>query len=172
MGFPGSSDGKASSYNEGDLGSIPGLGRSLEKEMATHSSIHAWKVPWTKEPESIGSQRVGHDWATSLFQGSYWVGEPTGTSPRHLDTSQTLWYHPIQLSTKWCYSADWIWFLFLLLTSSMTLGRSPVGLGSGVCTVMGNVSFSPGCKDEIKCSAPCLAHGKFSVKQKEWYSAN
>ena len=36
----------------------------LEKEMATHSSIHAWKIPWTEEPgrlESMGSQRVGHD---------------------------------------------------------------------------------------------------------------
>ena len=59
MGFPGSSDGKASSYNEGDLGSIPGLGRSLEKEMATHSSILAWRIPWTEEPgrlQSTGSQ--------------------------------------------------------------------------------------------------------------------
>ena len=36
----------------------------LEKEMATHSSIHAWKIPWTKELgglQSTGSQRVGHD---------------------------------------------------------------------------------------------------------------
>ena len=36
----------------------------LEKEMATHSSIHAWKIPWTEEPgglQSMGSQRVGHD---------------------------------------------------------------------------------------------------------------
>ena len=36
----------------------------LEKEMATHSSIHAWKIPWAKEPsglQSMGSQRVGHD---------------------------------------------------------------------------------------------------------------
>ena len=41
----------------------------LEKEMATHSSIHAWKIPWTEEPgglQSMGSQRVGQDWATSL----------------------------------------------------------------------------------------------------------
>ena len=45
---------------------VQSLGREdlLEKEMATHSSIHAWKIPWTKEPaglQSIGSQRVGHD---------------------------------------------------------------------------------------------------------------
>ena len=40
----------------------------LEKEMATHSSILAWKIPWMKEPgglQSMGSQRVGHDWATN-----------------------------------------------------------------------------------------------------------
>ena len=41
----------------------------LEEEMATHSSILAWKIPWMEEPgglQSMGSQRVGHDWATSL----------------------------------------------------------------------------------------------------------
>ena len=41
----------------------------LEKEMATHSSILAWKIPWTEElgrPQSMGSQRVGYDWMTSL----------------------------------------------------------------------------------------------------------
>ena len=116
--FPGGSDGKASAYNAGDPGSIPGLGRSpgegngtplqysclenpmdtgawlatvhgvtesrtrlsdftftshfhaLEKEMATHSSILAWEIPWIEKPgglQSVGSQRVGHDWATSLL---------------------------------------------------------------------------------------------------------
>ena len=38
----------------------------LEKEMATHSSILAWKIPWTEEPgrlQPMGLQRVGHDWA-------------------------------------------------------------------------------------------------------------
>ena len=41
----------------------------LEKEMATHSSILAWRIPWMEEPGgllSTGSPRVGHDWATSL----------------------------------------------------------------------------------------------------------
>ena len=39
-------------------------GDPLEKEMATHSSTRAWKIPWTEEPgglQSMGSQRVGHD---------------------------------------------------------------------------------------------------------------
>ena len=41
-----------------------GLEDLLEKEMATHSSILAWKIPWTEEPgglQSMGLQRVGHD---------------------------------------------------------------------------------------------------------------
>ena len=41
----------------------------LDKEMATHSSILTWRIPWTEEPgglQSTGSQRVGHDRATSL----------------------------------------------------------------------------------------------------------
>ena len=47
-----------------------GLEDSLEKEMATHSSILVWEIPWTEEPsrlQSMGSQRGGHDWATNTF---------------------------------------------------------------------------------------------------------
>ena len=112
MGFPGGSEVKASARNAGDLGSIPGSGRSpgegngnplqysclensmdggawwaavrgvtksrtrlsdftftfhfhaLEKEMTTHSSVLAWRIPGTGEPgglPSMGSHRVGHD---------------------------------------------------------------------------------------------------------------
>ena len=114
MGFPVSSDGKASACNVGDWSSISGSGRSpgegnsnplqyswlenpmdgeawkaavrkvtegqtrlseftftvhfhaLEKEMATHSSVLAWRIPGTGEPgglPSMGSHRVGHDWS-------------------------------------------------------------------------------------------------------------
>ena len=69
MGFPGGSEVKASACNVGDLGLIPGSGRHLEKKMATHSSILAWRIPWTEEPgglQSTGSQRVRHDWASDL----------------------------------------------------------------------------------------------------------
>ena len=49
---------------------IRSLGREdpLEKGMATHSSILAWRIPWTEEPgepQSMGLQRVGHDWVTN-----------------------------------------------------------------------------------------------------------
>ena len=46
---------------------FPGSGRSLEKEKATHSSILAWEIPWTEEPDrlqSMGSQRIRHDLLT------------------------------------------------------------------------------------------------------------
>ena len=42
----------------------------LEKGMATHSSILAWRIPWTEEPgelQSIQLERVGHDWLTNTF---------------------------------------------------------------------------------------------------------
>ena len=47
-----------------DVGSIPGWGRSLEEEVATHSSTLAWEIPWMEDPgrlQSMGLQRVGHD---------------------------------------------------------------------------------------------------------------
>ena len=54
----------ASAGDVRDTGLIPGSGRSLEKEMATHSSILARRIKWTEEPgglQSMGSQRVRHD---------------------------------------------------------------------------------------------------------------
>jgi len=62
-GFPGGSVVKnlpANAGEAGDTSSIPKLGRSHEKEMGTHSSILAWRIPWTEEPgglQSTGSQK-------------------------------------------------------------------------------------------------------------------
>ena len=61
------SDGKESAWNVGDLG----WEDPLEKEMATHSSILAWRIPWAEEtgrPQSMGSQRVRDDWMTNTFR--------------------------------------------------------------------------------------------------------
>ena len=52
--FPGGSDGKASAYNAGDTGSIPGSGRS-PGEGNGNSSILAWKIPWLEEPGGLQS---------------------------------------------------------------------------------------------------------------------
>ena len=68
---------------------VQSLGREdvLEKEMATHSSILAWKTPWMEEPgrlQSMGSQRVGYDWATSLSH--IYLGFPGGS-----DSKESAW---------------------------------------------------------------------------------
>ena len=54
----------ANAEDAGEVTLILELGRSLEKEMVTHSSIPAWEILWTEEPgglQSMGSQRVRHD---------------------------------------------------------------------------------------------------------------
>ena len=65
MGFPDGSEDKASASNMGDLGLIPGSGRSPgEGNGNPLQYIFAWRIPWTEEPgglQSIGLQRVGHD---------------------------------------------------------------------------------------------------------------
>ena len=73
MGFLGGTSDKkkqknppASAGDKKDMGLVPGSGGSLEKETATHSNIHAWRIPWTEEPgrlQSIGLQTVGRYWS-------------------------------------------------------------------------------------------------------------
>ena len=66
-GLPDGSVGQDSTCNAGDTGDaglISGLGRSPGEENATHSSILAWRIPWTEEAgslKSMGLQRFGHD---------------------------------------------------------------------------------------------------------------
>ena len=59
LDFPGGSDGKESACNAGDPGLVPGLEDPLEEGMATHSSVLAWRIPWTEEPGELES-RVLH----------------------------------------------------------------------------------------------------------------
>ena len=102
----------------------------LEKEMAAHSSILAWKIPWTAESgrlPSMGSQRVRHDWATSLLlskvPGIFCVflcsiphlpgpgGSASCSVVNHTDHFQPLlclWRLPLHLRELLCaYSAAW-----------------------------------------------------------------
>ena len=63
--FPGGSDSKASAC-DAETTQVQSLGQEdpLEKEMATHSSILAWKIPWMEEPgglQSMGSRKVRHN---------------------------------------------------------------------------------------------------------------
>ena len=64
MNTDGGLNGKESTCNVGDLGSIPGLGRSPGEGNGTQPSILAWRTPWTEEPGGLQSMmlpRVGHD---------------------------------------------------------------------------------------------------------------
>ena len=88
-------------------GLIPGSGISLEKGMATHSSILAWRIPWTEEPgglNSMGLQRVGHDWVTNTFTLFHTCARPTFKkkwAPREFGTDMyTLQYF------KWITKKD------------------------------------------------------------------
>ena len=75
--YNGGSDSKQPACSTRDPGSIPGSGRSLERGMATHSSIPTWRIPWTEETgglQSMRSQRVKHSWATKhTNEYSLWV---------------------------------------------------------------------------------------------------
>ena len=64
IGFPGGSDGKEFIVVQETQVQFLGQEDPLDKEMATHSSTLAWKIPWTEKPgrlPSMGSQRIGHD---------------------------------------------------------------------------------------------------------------
>ena len=64
VGFPCGSAGKESTCNDGDLGSIPELGRSPGEGKGYPLRL-AWRIPWTIQ--SMGLQKVGHKWATFAF---------------------------------------------------------------------------------------------------------
>ena len=56
----------------------------LEKEMATHNSILAWRIPWTEEPgglQSMGLQRVRRDWAANIFTFHYYLQSQVDRAP-------------------------------------------------------------------------------------------
>ena len=79
--FPGGSDGKESACSAGDLDLTPGLGRSLEEGMTTHSSILAWRIPWTEEPgglQSVGSKESDMTEQLSTSQHTRSTGFPGG----------------------------------------------------------------------------------------------
>ena len=68
----------------------------LETEMSTQSSILAWRIPWTEEPgelQSMGSQRVRHDWVTELTELYYRIKK----------VNSVLWILP-QLKNEWTHS--------------------------------------------------------------------
>ena len=100
MDFPGDSEGKVSAYNVGDWIWSLGCEDLLGKEIATHSSTLAWKIPWMEEPDrlqSMGSQRVGHNWATSMSMScillSNFIYRDVSNRIQGIIMVQNLWNH-------------------------------------------------------------------------------
>ena len=71
--------------------------------MATHSSVFAWRIPWTEEPgglQSMGSQRVGHELATNTFTFPWWLIGKEFTH-QHRRCGFNLWVGKIPWRRKW-----------------------------------------------------------------------
>ena len=70
LGFPGGADGEESACMQMSQVWSPDGEDPLEKAKPTRFSMPAWRIPWTEEPsglQSVGSQRVRHDWAINTF---------------------------------------------------------------------------------------------------------
>ena len=101
MGFPSGSVVKNPSVNPGDAGSIPGSGRSPGEQTATHSSILAWRIPWTEEPGRLQSSSV--EFGCSVVSDSLRPHEsqharppcPSPTPRVHSNSRPSSWWcHP------------------------------------------------------------------------------
>ena len=115
----------------------------LRKRMATHSSVPAWRFPWTKEPgglQFMGSQRVRHSWATNTFsykdpldEGSPNPGPQTGTSPWPPETG------PHRRSER--QAGEW-----RLICICTIPHRLHFGLNSVSCQISSNPAVNCACK--------------------------
>ena len=110
---------------------VQSLGREdpMEKGMVTHSSILAWRIPWTEEPsrlQSMGSQRIGHDWV--IFTSLHF---------REIVKDWGAWHSAVHGLTKsWTWLSNWT-------TTSLCFSRlnilsyfKRVFLGNGFCPLV------------------------------------
>ena len=118
----------------------PSLGREdcLEEEMTTHSSILAWKIPWTEEPgglQSVESQRVGHDWVTKqqgpqkgLLKLTYWASSASLTFFPVLNCRFYLFLENLPVFILCVHSVIlFLWFSSHLLNRLLGPSFSPSG---------------------------------------------
>ena len=77
---------------------------ALENEMATYTSIFVWETPWTKKPgglQSMGSQRVGHDWVTKTFTLKTCIGAVIKESTCQCRRHKRCWFDPWVAKITW-----------------------------------------------------------------------
>ena len=106
----------------------------LEKRMATHSSTLAWRIPWTEEPgglQSMGSQRVWHDWATNTFTSlSFSRLFPQGSSTLPVNPVLPSWgfisiLHPRLTFLSKAHTLDFLGVQWLRILLPMQRSRVP-----------------------------------------------
>ena len=97
-GFPGGSDGKESACNAGDLGSIPGSGRSPGGGHGNHSGILAWRIPWTEEPG--GYNPWGHKQSdlTEHMHTRYRATSPHSVKSWEMQLEKYFWKYTVKIS--------------------------------------------------------------------------
>ena len=140
----------------------------LEKALATHSSALAWTIPWTEEPgrlQSMGSLRVGHDWATwlSLFTFMHWrrkwqptpVLLPGESQGRGSLVGCRLWGHTESDTTEvtrhsiacmWTLSCFRVWLsvtLWTVASHQVPLSMDSSGKNIGVVAIPSSRGSSP-----------------------------
>ena len=111
-GLPWWLSGKESTCNAGDTGSVPGLGRSTGRRHGNPLHYSCLEIPWTEEPgwlQSIGWQRVGHDWSDEAHTPSLWV------------VLQVDCQSPNYSSGVLCFSFIWDIFLCSAILSSLSV---------------------------------------------------
>ena len=92
---------------------------TLEKEMATHSSILVWRIPWMQDAgglQSIGSQRVRHNWVAFTFLRLWMISKPRGDEPATLRINKRF----IDLLYMGVFHSKVAVYLSLLLIAIMT----------------------------------------------------
>ena len=158
LGLPWWLEGKESACNAGELGSIPGLGRSPGEGKATHSSILAWRIPQSEEPGRLqfrGSQRVGYNWATSTHS-QYVLGRKVLSFSQGLllfgcwkAVAVRLFNADPKLLKDYILCKCGHWSLFLSLCSASVL--TEMSLNAGNLRVLANWHWSSTCQ---ACTVP------------------
>ena len=133
----------------------------MEKAMAPHSSTLAWKIPWAEEPgglQSMGSWRVGHNWATSLSRIREGNGDPLQCSCLENPRDGGAWWSAIygitqsRTGLKWLSSSSEKWEgNFPVKTDFLTLCPIWIFSFSTFLIKRAGVIYSPGGPVNIKC---------------------
>ena len=125
MGFPDGSDSKESACNAGDLGLIPTLGREdpLDKRMAPHASILAWRISWTEKPGRL-------PWGYKESDTTEWLTLTILFCPICLSCHISLFFFPSITTKQTCLT---IWLLTLCQVLSLQIswlsntdGKTPI----------------------------------------------